>query len=319
VTQPARLPLQCAARRDAATVSPSKRIRATRIGVALLVLGTLLFAIADAITKWLTASYPVAQIASIRTGCGLVFVLGIAIATQRLAELRTRRLRLHALRSALVAAVILGFYYALGRIPMVEVEAIGHAAPIFVALLAPHVLGERVTGHHWAAIGIGFLGILIVLRPDPAHLDPAHLVMLGCAVVYSVLIMLARMLSATDSVLAINLYAYPLAFLATSALCAGRWVAPTPFDWMLFLAFSACATGSLFVFIAGLRFVDAALAATIDYVSLVWVSIIGYLGWREHPDVFTAAGIALIVGSGIYIVRHATRKLDESLVQTPEH
>jgi drug/metabolite transporter (DMT)-like permease len=237
----------------------------------------------------------------------------------RIRELRTRKLHWHMTRATLVLLVMLGMYYALAHIPLVEIEAIGHAAPLFVAILSPLLLKERVTGHNWLAIGLGMLGVLIILRPDPAHFRIAHLVMLACAAAYAILIILVRTLTRTDSIVSISFYVYPPGALLAGLLARGEWVAPTITHWGVFIAFGTCNTLATLLYVLGLRHVDAVLAATLDYVTLIWVTVYGILFWGELPDPITAVGIVFIVLGGIYIVRHSTRRVDESLVQTSDH
>jgi drug/metabolite transporter (DMT)-like permease len=289
-------------------------------GIACILAATLTIAVADALTKWLAATYSTPQMAVIRCVLGTLYMAAFVVATDRIADLRTRNIGGHMLRAILVALVILGVFHALGRIPMFEVEAIGHAAPFFVALLAPMLLGEKVTGHNWLAIGVGFLGVLIILRPDPDHFHVAHVIMFGCALLYGVLILLARRLSRTETTIALTFYIYPpSALVAAAAMAHLPWLAPTWTHWLLFALQAAVATLSTLLFIAGVRRIDATLAATLDYTTLIWVTLIGYAIWGERPDPVTFCGIVLIVAGGLYIVRHSTRRLDASIVQQVEH
>lgn len=285
----------------------------------MLLAATLLISTGDALAKLLTETYPPAQIACIRACVGFLLVTLFAVFSGRLRELRTRKPHWHMCRALLLLAVMMGAYYALAHIPLVEIEAISHATPLFVAVLAPLLLRERVTGHNWLAIGIGMLGVLVILRPDPAHFRIAHVVMVGCAAAYAVLTILVRFLTRTDSVLSINFYIYPLAALLAALLARHGWVTPTPAHWGIFLAFGTCNTLAVLFYILGLRQVDAVLAATLDYLTLIWVTIYGALFWGQIPDPLTSVGVLLIVLGGIYIVRHSARRVDESLVQTADH
>ena len=288
-------------------------------GILLLLAGTLVVSLSDASAKWLTATYPTSQIIFFRASTGLVLVTLFIAGFGKFSDLQSRRMGWHGVRAALITVTMLGVYYALAHIPMVEVEAIGHAAPFFVGLLSPWFVRERVTGHNWLAIAVGFIGILIILRPDPERFHLAHVYMFFCALSYGALILIARKISDTESVLAINFYIYPLTVIVAGAMASTVWVPPTPGDWGMFLLQGVFATAATLLFIAGVRHVEAALAATLDYTTLIWVSIIGFTVWGESPDALTAVGILLIVTSGIYIVRHSTRQIDESIVQTSEH
>lgn len=277
-------------------------------------------ALADALTKWLSASYGTPQIAFIRCTFGALYMIAFVAVTGNVAALRTQRLDGHMARALLLTLVILGVFYALGSIPMIEVEAIGHAAPFFVALLAPALLRERVTGHNWFAIGVGFLGVLVILRPDPGHFHVAHLVMFACAFGYALMILLARGLSRTETTVALTFYIYPPSAVITGIVAwHSDWVPPGAVHWLVFALQSFFATLATLVFIAGVRRVDATLTATLDYMTLIWVALIGFVYWGERPDPVTFIGIVLIVAGGIHIVRHSTRRMHENIVQQVEH
>lgn len=308
------------AHRDRAVRATVLNARSRRSAGILLLLGaTLLVALSDAVAKWLAGSYPISQIIFLRAVTGLLLITACVFTFGSPRELRTRRPHWHAARAVLIAVTIFGVYYALASIPMVEVEAIGHAAPFFVAMASPWFLRERVTGHNWLAIAAGFLGILIILRPDPERFHIAHVYMLLCAASYGGLILIARRISDTESVLAINFYIYPLTAAVAGLMARNEWVPPPATDWVMFLLQGIAASGATLLFIAGVKHVEATLAATLDYMTLVWVSLIGFAVWGEMPDLLTAAGILLIVASGIYVVRHSTRRIDESIVQTTDH
>ncbi len=296
-----------------------RHIRPDRTGVFLLLGATLLISTGDALAKWLTATYPLAEIACIRTSLGFLLVALFALVTGRVRELRTDKLHWHFCRALLLLGVMMGTYYALSHIPLVEIEAISHATPLFVAVLSPLILKEQVTRHNWLAIGVGMLGVLIILRPDPAHFRIAHVVMVGCAAAYAILTILVRFLTRTESVLSINFYVYPLGAVAAGLLARKEWIAPTLSHWGIFVAFGVCNTLAVLLYIMGLRYMDAILAATLDYVTLIWVTLYGVLFWAQIPDPITSIGVLLIVFAGIYIVRHSTRRVDESLVQTSDH
>ncbi len=290
------------------------------LGIFYILAATLLVALADALTKWLSDSYGTPQMAFIRCTFGVLYVTAFVILSGRLTDLRTTRLPWHMARAVLVACVILGVFNALANIPMIEVEAIGHAAPFFVALVAPAWLKEPVTGHNWLAIGVGFLGVLIILRPDPGHFHIAHLIMFGCALAYALLILLARKLSETETTLALTFYIFPPSMVITGVYAwFSDWLPPTAWHWGVFAAQSFFATIATLLFIAGVRRVDATLTATLDYTTLIWVALLGFAFWGETPDLITFFGIVLIVCGGVYIVRHSTRKMDESIVQQVEH
>ncbi len=273
------------------------------VGIGFMLVGTVFFALADALAKWLVAGYPVLQVAWLRSIMGLILIGGVALVSGRTAQLRTERPGWHLFRGLLSVAVSVSMFYGLKHIALAEFVAILFATPFFVALLSPWILREPVPARAWLAIGVGFMGILLVARPVPGHFHPAHLVTLGVAVMLSGLYLTARILSTTESALALNFHIYPLSFLTLSWPATHQWVAPDAQAWLLFVLLGVTATMALWLLIQAMRHAPPALVAPMDYVRLVWITLLGYFIWGELPDLTTWCGIALIVANGIYVLR----------------
>jgi len=288
-------------------------------GVLLTITATIMLASLDVFAKYLLESYSLYQTGFLRALIGFLLISIYVLATKSTHKLKTGKIHLHLVRAVIVTFLLISVYYAIASIPLVEVEAIGHAAPFFVALFSPLFLGEKVTRHSWVAIAIGFLGILIILRPDPTRFHLAHMLMVIAAASYAAMIMIARKLTETDSMLALNFYIYPLATVVLGFLTIGNWTSPTLIHWLYFVLMGICGTITIVLFTAAIKYIEATLVATLDYLLLIWVTILGYLYWGEYPDFVTSIGILLIVCSGIYIVRHSARKTDESIVKTTDH
>jgi len=288
-------------------------------GVLFTITATIMLASLDVSAKYLLESYSLYQTGFLRSLIGFLLISVYVLATKSAPKLKTRKIHLHLIRAVIVTFLLLAVYYAIASIPLVEVEAIGHAAPFFVALFSPLFLGEKVTRHSWIAIAIGFLGILVILRPDPTRFHLAHILMVVAAASYAAMIMIARKLTETDSILALNFYIYPLGAIVLGFLTIGNWTPPALIHWFYFVLMGICGTITIVLFTAAIKYIEATLVATLDYLLLVWVTIPGYLYWGEYPDLITSIGIFLIVCSGIYVVRHSARKTDESIVQTTDH
>jgi len=282
----------------------------TFLGILYFLAGTILFSLADATGKWLTASYPVIQIAWLRSIIGLVLIALFAIASGRIQQLKTTRPAWHLLRAVLGALAIFFIFYGLKHIPISEYVSLTFAAPLILALLSPWVLHERVPKESWLAIIFGFIGVLIILRPTPDHFHIAHLAALGVAFAIAGLGITARLLARTESAVALNFYLYPLNILLGAYWAITGWTAPGLTDWALFLGLGICATIALGCFIQALRYAMPARVMPIDYARMLWMLALGYLVWGEVPAALTWAGIAIIMISGIYVVSHG-KKLPE--------
>jgi drug/metabolite transporter (DMT)-like permease len=277
------------------------------LGIVYMFAGTLLFSIADATGKWLTADYPVMQIAWIRSVGGLLLIALFALFTGRIQQIKTSRPGWHLFRSVLSAATIIFIFYGLKHIPIAEYVSLSFAAPFIIALLSPLVLQEKVSRHSWIAIGLGFAGILIVFRPTPEHFHLAHLASLGVALAIALLSVSARMLAKTESALALNFYIYPANILISAYWAIAVWVTPTVFDWFLFMMLSITATAALGCFVQSIRYAMPSVVAPIDYARMLWMISFGYVIWGEVPSAITWIGSSVIIASGIYVVSHGKK------------
>ncbi len=179
------------------------------LGIAYAFAGTVLFAIGDATGKWLTADYPIMQIAWIRSCSGLTLIGLFAFFSGRMQQIKTRHPGGHLFRSLLSCATIIAIFYSLKHIPIAEYVSLTFAAPFIIALLSPLVLKEDVAMHSWIAIILGFIGIVIVLRPTPDHFHIAHLTALFVALAIASLSISARSMAKSESAFALNFYIYP--------------------------------------------------------------------------------------------------------------
>lgn len=284
-----------------------RRDHAPALGIAFMLASTLFYSLADALSKWLVADYPILQVAWLRNFFGMVILAAFALTGGRLAQLRTQRMPWHLLRSFISITVTVCMFYALKHIPLAEFVAIIFAVPFFVALLSPWLLDEAVPGSAWVAIAIGFAGVLLVARPMPGHFHLAHVVMLVVAVLLAVLYVLARTLSVTETPLALNFHVYPFSVALLTVPVVDTWVPPTATAWGLAFLLGLCATLALWAVLQAMRHAPPALVAPIDYARLIWITALGYFIWDELPDGITVAGIVLIVASGIYVLRFGRR------------
>ncbi len=288
-------------------------------GTVITLAATLLVCLLDVLAKTMVAIYSPFQISFLRSLIGFMIICGYIAVTGNARELSTRRPGLHCIRAVFTLALYVIFFYAIAHIPLVEIEAIAHSAPFYVALLAPVLLNEKVAASQWLAILTGFGGIMIILRPDPARFHIAYVYMVFAAMAYAGLLITARKMRDSETLLAMNFYMYPLAVIVLAYFGIANWQRPEPLHWLAFITMGIFGALAIFLFIYAIQFIEATQAAVLDYFTLAWASIFGYLFWHEFPDALTLAGIFLIVVSGIYIIRHSARATDESLIESLDH
>jgi drug/metabolite transporter (DMT)-like permease len=218
-----------------------------------------------------------------------------------IAPLRTQHLRLHALRAVLNVMAMLSFFYALSITPLSEVTALNFTAPIFATVLAALFLGEVVRARRWTAIAIGFLGTLIILRPGFDAIGLGQMLVLFSALVWACALLVIKTLGRTDTSATIITYMallmIPLSLLP--ALFVWRW--PDPLEWAWLIAIGVLGGIAQFCMTEALRQADTAVVMPFDFFKLVWVTLIAWLAFAEHLDLFTWIGGAVIFASTLYI------------------
>lgn len=221
---------------------------------------------------------------------------------------RTRRPWGHLVRGTSgLASMICGFA-AVGLMPLAEFTTLTFAAPLFITALSVPVLGERVGKHRWAAVAVGFIGVLIALRPDPVHLvGLGPLLALAAAAGTAGAMLAIRQIGATEPGPTIAFYFTLYGAVVGAISLPFVWTTPS---LPIFAALVVCGVsggiGQLMLSQA-FRIAPAAVVAPFDYAALPWMSLIGYVLWKEVPSSATLVGGGVIVASGLYILWREVR------------
>jgi len=239
---------------------------------------------------------------------GLLVTLPFLMRRGMLAPFRTRRPGLHGIRNFIHFFGQASWVYALSFISFVDVTAIEFSIPIFAALLAPLILGERVDAHRWGAIVVGFIGVVIALRPGVGAMNPAALIMVAGAVCYAGSAVLVKLLTRTDSagtiVLYMNLMQLPLA--VGLAVWVG-WVDPTLADVPAILVLGIGGVLAHYMIARGLALADVTILYPLDFLRLPFMALIGYFLYAEGMDLWVVVGAVVIFASNLYLVQRGAR------------
>ena len=287
------------------------------LGIVLMLTGIAGFAVMDAIIKWLTADYSVAQVVALRSWFGLPLLCLFALYKGGLKTLRTRRPLVHVGRYLLVLALSFSFFWALSQMKLVDAIAITFAAPIFITALSVPLLKEPVGLHRWLAIGIGFFGVLIMLRPGMGVFQWAALVVLGSAVVYALLMITTRAFKSTESTASLMLYPQLGMSLTGIVLAPYFWMTPSLGDLGLFALAGLFGSVGVMCLTHAFRLGPAAVISPFEYSALIWATLLGFLLWDEWPDKYTLVGAGIVILSGLYIVYRETIKIGQARPQLP--
>ncbi|MDX7953076.1 DMT family transporter [Lichenihabitans sp. Uapishka_5] len=270
------------------------------LAIALFSLGICLFAINDALGKWLVADYPVGQIMLIRTIGAGVFLLPMLVSRPESRRMPPR-LGLHLLRVLVMAGDSFAFYAATQALPLADVMTFYLAAPLFITVLAVALLGERIGPWRIAALGLGFLGVLVALRPSGQVLSGHALIALGGSLMFAIAMVITRRLSRTDW-LTLVAWQFVGAGLIGGAVSAFHWVTPSLRDAGLMLLVGLVSMTCFICVNKALSLAQASLLAPFHYTAIVWAVLLGWLIWGDLPSQAMWVGIALIVASGALIL-----------------
>jgi drug/metabolite transporter (DMT)-like permease len=276
--------------------------------IAWMLCGTLLFAGMNASAKALGTGYSAIQLIFFRNLFALVPVgVALVLAGDTLASLKTKRLIGHMMRAIAGLVSLGGFFYAYPRLPLATTVAVSFAAPLFVAALSWPMLGERVGPRRVVAILIGFCGVLVIVHPTAAGLDPSVAVVIVATFLYALIMIFMRHLNRTETPTSIVFY-YLVASVAFSGLAMPFvWVPPDFKGWLLLVALGFFGGCGQIAMTTAFRHGNAAVVAPFDYASILWSSGLGWLIWNEWPGPRLWLGVAILVSSGLYIAHRETR------------
>jgi len=269
-------------------------------GIVLMCLSTVAFSILHGLVRYVSEVLPPFQIAFFRNIFGLAFLLPLLMRS-RFSILRTKRIGLHALRGVINIIAMLMFFTALSISPIAKVTALSFTAPIFMAILAVLVLGERFRIYRWLAILCGFIGMLIILRPGLVALDTGALLVTAAAGLWAIALLIIKILSRTEA--SLTIVAYMGIFLGIFSIFPALWVwQPFGIQTLFWLAmiglFGSIAQMSLS---QSLKETDPTALMPFDFLKLVWTALIGAWFFSEIPDIYTLIGAAVIFASGFFI------------------
>lgn len=276
-------------------------------GILLMCLSTVAFAIMHASVRFVSTDLPPFQIAFFRNLFGLAFLVPFLVGAG-FAQMRTQRFGLHALRGLINVSAMLMFFTSLSITPLATVTALSFTAPIFAALLSVFFLGERFRLYRWMAIIVGFLGMLIILRPGFVAVEPGALLAAGAAALWAVAMIVIKILSRTESSVAI--VAWMGIFLCAFSIGPALWVWQTPSTWnlmwLVFIGF--CGSIAQVTLSQSLKESEPTAVMPFDFLKLIWATILGAWFFGEFPDVLTYAGAIVIFTAGLFIAIRERRQ-----------
>ena len=272
-----------------------------------MLVAVVFFSMMDTCMKLLSAHYPAMQVAALRSLSSLPLVCAYVVWRGAHRSLLRIRWPLHLLRGAIGIAMLALFAYGVRTLSLAEAYSIFFIGPIVITALSVFVLKERVDAPRWIAIGIGMAGVLVVLRPTgEGVMSLAGLAVLASAVGYAVSAVSGRVLARTDRSEHMVFWLMLLMSIGAGVLAAPGWVAVRPDDWPLLGGLAVSGFLAQLAITEAFNHGEASVVAPFEYTALAWAMAIDWLMWKTLPDAYTLVGAAIIIGSGLYLIRHET-------------
>src|SRR5215813_13935055 len=276
--------------------------RARLVGIALMCGAVGTFSCLDTTAKYLGRHIDVMQVVWARYTFALLLTFIISNPLSRRGLMRTARPALQIVRAAILLTSTLLNFFALRYLRLDQVLAITFSTPFVVAALSGPTLGEWVGPRRWAAIGFGFIGVLVVTRPGFGIVHPAAILAVLATLAYAAYFLTTRVLSRTDSNETTLFYSNFVGAALMLPVVPFFWTPLTAWQWGLLVLAGGFASLGHYMLIVAHRHAPASLLSSFVYSQLVGVTILGYVVFGDVPDAYTLTGAAIVISSGLYML-----------------
>lgn len=273
-------------------------------GIAMMVAAVGLLACLDAGLKQLSAHYPPLQVTALRSLASWPLVAAWAWWTVGARALLRVRWGMHLFRGVIGIATLTAFVVGVRELPLTTAYTLFFVAPLIITALSGLFLRERIGAHRWTAIAVGFGGVLVALRPSgEGALSWAGLAVLAAALGYAVSVVTVRVLGRTDSTQSMVFWVLTMMAAASLALAAPQWVPIAPAHGLLIAGVGVVGAFGQYAITEAFARGEASVIAPLEYTALAWGLGFDLLLWGVLPDAMTWVGAAIIVASGVYLMR----------------
>jgi drug/metabolite transporter (DMT)-like permease len=239
------------------------------------------------------------ELMEVRSLIGFLLLSPMIYRAGGFAALKTLRLTHHVARNLIHYVSQLGWFFALTLIPIGQVVAIEFTMPTWTAILAASFLGERITSWKGAAILLGLVGVIIIVRPATGQVDPGQLIALGAAIGFGVSMVLVKSLTRTESALAVIFWMLVVQSTVGLVPTLALWTWPSAHGWSWMIVIGICGTFSHYCLVSAMRYADATVVVPMDFLRVPLTATAGWLLYAERLDVFTGLGAALILAANL--------------------
>jgi drug/metabolite transporter (DMT)-like permease len=269
-------------------------------GIAFMLLGSALFTFNDALGKWMVASVAVGQLLFIRSVSAMIVLLPMVHRAGWREVFVVAQPGRHMLRLAFIVGEVACFYLAVRHLPLADVMAVYQATPLFVTVLAIPLLGEMVGWRRGIAVGVGFIGVLLVLQPEAGVFTAPALIALAGSTAYALMMIVTRQLRAAGSLSLIVYHTLAVGLAGLLTLPWG-WAEIDLLQTAYLALIGAVATIAHMSVNQALRLAPAAVVVPYTYTSLLWAILLGWLFFADRPTPVMLLGAGIIVASGLFV------------------
>ncbi len=278
----------------------NKLLNKNQIGVLYGIASVACFAMMDACVKWLD-QFPVGEVLFARFFFGLIPILMLVPRNEIKTFYKTSRPKLHAFRAVSGTFAIVALFIALREIPLADVVSLTFGGPIFVTLGSIFFLSEKVGFRRWSAVFIGFIGMLLIVKPAYQELNIYYIFPIIFCIFFACVALSIRSLSTTEPNYRIALYFSLLSMFVGLFTLPFGWIVPSKFELFLLIFTGIIGSYANILLTVSLRIAEASLVTPTKYLNLVFAILLGYFIWGEIPKILTLLGATLIIVSSIII------------------
>jgi drug/metabolite transporter (DMT)-like permease len=282
------------------------------IGIGLMLSAMALLPFLDVVAKHLgRQGVPVMQIVWARLFFGALMTLPFALRIGGIRGLVPNLPAMHALRASLIIAATAFFFAALHYLSIAETLAIFFVQPLIVTILSPVVLGEHVGIRRWAAVTVGFIGTLIIIRPGFQDFSPGMFLALCSGTSLAIYLLLTRKIAGSAPAILTTFYTSLTGALVMSVIVLFYWIPPTPSQWGFFVLLSLIANFGHYLIVKAYDHAEASLLAPLAYTEMIMATFAGWYFFGDFPDGWTFVGVGVLISSAVYIsMRERVRRID---------
>jgi len=278
-------------------------------GIGLVSLAYVTFSLLDGSAKWLVGSMPVIMVVWLRFAIHAVVAGALFFPLRGVSLVKTHHLRWHLIRGVMFIAMTGINFWALQYLQLTITSSIFFTVPLIIAVLGAPLLGEKLDAGRWIAIGVGFVGVLVIVRPGSADFHPAMLGSVLNAVLYAIFMMMTRRLAAYDSPETIQYLPAVVATIGLAPFAIAAWEMPdTALEWTVASLMGVLGATGHYMLAMAHRYAPSTVIAPFLYQQVFYMALFGYLVFGDVPGPAVWIGAAIVISSGLYLFWRESRR-----------